>query len=248
MTNKPASNPITSAPSTGEDDATYHDHEIRSFGRKRGRKLSPRQAALITGLLPRIAPDLDKPLPSRSALLAPGTNSLWLEIGFGGGEHLIWQAEHHSNATIIGCEPFEEGVVKVLSAIDELQIGNIKVHPNDARDLMRWLPDAALDRCFILFPDPWPKKRHLKRRLVSSQTLALLVRKMRPGAQLRIATDIADYIRTIMIATRATPELHWTATGPQDWRDRPDDWPQTRYETKAIAAGRKRYYLTFTRI
>ena len=221
--------------------------ELRSFGRKRGRKLSPRQDGLLTGLLPQLSLDLSKPLTDPATLLAPPCRELWLEIGFGGGEHLVWQAAHNPQALIIGCEPFVEGVVKVLGAIETQGLGNVRLRGDDARPLLRWLPPASVDRCFILFPDPWPKKRHVKRRLVSEPTLRMLCRVMKPGAELRIATDIGDYARTMMIAQRKTPELAWQARSPADWRVRPADWPPTRYEAKAIAAGRKRYYLSFRR-
>jgi tRNA (guanine-N7-)-methyltransferase len=234
--------------STDNSDDTGAPHELRSFGRKRGRKLSPRQDALFAELLPKVAVDLGRPLTDVRDLLPAGCSELWLEIGFGGGEHLIWQARENPQALIIGCEPFVEGAAKVLAAIETDKLTNIRVHADDARPLLRWLPAASLSRCFVLFPDPWPKKRHTKRRLVCEPTLALLARAMRPGAQLRLATDIADYARTMLIALQATPHFRWLATSPLDWRHRPPDWPQTRYEAKAIDAGRKRYYLTFTRI
>lgn len=226
--------------------------ELRSFGRKRGRKLSPRQDALLADLLPKVSLDLSVPLADAQSLLTGPCKELWLEIGFGGGEHLVWQASHNPQALIIGCEPFVEGIVKVLGAIEtptsgNTGLGNIRLRGDDARPLLRWLPAASVDRCFILFPDPWPKKRHIKRRLVAVPTLRLLTRVLKPGAELRIATDIADYARTMMIALRATPELVWQAHCPADWRERPADWPPTRYEAKAIAAGRKRYYFNFRR-
>lgn len=173
---------------------------------------------------------------------------VWLEIGFGGGEHLLWQAAHNPGATLIGCEPFEDGVVKVLAAIDEEMRENIRLHMGDARDVLRWLPDAAIDRAFILFPDPWPKKKHRKRRLVNAATLALLARVMKPGAELRIATDIGDYARTMLEAFRAVPQFQWLAESPADWRVRPSDWPETRYEQKAAREGRQRYYFRWVRV
>lgn len=228
------------------DTSRAHRRDLRSFGRRHGRKLSPRQEALLADLLPRVRVNLMKPLVlvSDPEGLTP---AVWLEIGFGGAEHLIWQAEHNPGATLIGCEPFEEGVVKALSAIERLHLGNIRLHPDDARPLLRWLPAASLDRCFILFPDPWPKKRHAKRRLVSAETLALVARAMKPGAELRIGTDIGDYARTILLAVAATPELEWQAASAADWRVRPLDWPETRYEAKAVREGRRRYYLRFLR-
>ena len=167
-----------------------HEHDLRSYGRRRGRAPSPRQAALWQDALPRFALDLSQPLPTRiGELFAPPVADVWLEIGFGGGEHLLWQARHNPGVGLIGCEPFQDGVIKVLSAIEQEQLANIRLHADDARPLLRRLPEASIGRAFILFPDPWPKARHHKRRLVSAATLAELARIMRSGAELRIATD-----------------------------------------------------------
>lgn len=231
--------------------------ELRSYGRRRGRKLSPRQERLMAELLPRLAPDLAAPSPIPLGLLFDATvvggrpktheKDIWLEIGFGGGEHLLWQARNNPEVGIIGAEPFEDGVVKVLAAIEDEGLGNVSVHADDARALLRWLPDASIARAFILFPDPWPKRRHQKRRLVARPLLALLARVMRPGAELRIATDIGDYARTMMMAFQSSPEFVWLAEGPEDWRHRPRDWPPTRYEAKAVREGRRSAYLRFRR-
>ena len=233
-------------------------YELRSFGRQRGRALSPRQTLLFAQLLPRVSVDLSAPF-----LLAPscspsgsrpegagsleGANKVWLEIGFGGAEHLIWQARHNPDVTLIGCEPFIDGVVKALSAIDEHGLQNVRLHADDTRPLLRWLAPASLDRAFVLFPDPWPKKKHVKRRLVSKPLLDLLARVLKPGAELRIGTDIGDYARTLLLAFQQTPEFTWTAQAPSDWRNRPADWPPTRYEAKAIREGRPRYFFRFVR-
>ena len=222
------------------DNERHLAHELRSFGRRSARAHSPRQKMLLADVLPRVAIDLKQPL-------SPSSRPLWLEIGFGGGEHLIWQAAHNPDVDLIGCEPFIDGVVKVLNAIESQHLANIRVHADDARDALRWLPDASIDRAFILFPDPWPKKRHVKRRLVNASTLALLARVMRPGAELRLATDIGDYMRTMLIALAATPQFQWTARAAADWRTRPDDWPPTRYEAKAGREGRECVYLRYVR-
>ena len=222
----------------GEQDET---HDLRSFGRRRGRKPSERQVALMHEVLPRVA--VDRSAPSNSQ----GTGEKWIEIGFGGGEHLIWQAKHNPDVAIIGCEPFEDGVIKVLTKIDDDKIGNIRLHMGDARDVLRWLPEASIARAFVLFPDPWPKRKHRKRRLVNPVTLALLARVMKPGAELRIGTDIGDYARTILQAFSTQSDFDWLAEGPNDWRVRPADWPETRYEQKAEREGRARYYLRFLR-
>lgn len=222
------------------EDAAQRD--LRSFGRRRGRKPSLRQQRLLVEALPRFSIDLTQPPPF------PPDQPLWLEIGFGGSEHLIWQAEHNPAVHFIGCEPFQDGIVKALTAIEEKRLGNIDLHDGDARDVLRWLPAGSLRRVFVLFPDPWPKKRHAKRRLLSPETVALIADRMAAGAELRFATDIGDYARSALIALSGEPRLQWTATGPSDWRVRPDDWPGTRYEAKALREGRRCYYVRFRRV
>ena len=228
---------------TGDDDHTRLT-ELRSFGRRKGRTHGPRQARLLSEALPRFSLDLTKPF---AAAYPTPPSALWLEVGFGGAEHLLWQAAHNPNAQLIGCEPFEDSVIKALSGIEQHGLTNLRLHPDDARPLLRWLPDASIDRAFILFPDPWPKKRHVKRRLVAAPLLDLLARVLKPGAELRVATDIGDYARTILIAVQPHPAFEWPARGPADWRVRGDDWPETRYERKALREGRPRYYFRFTR-
>jgi tRNA (guanine-N7-)-methyltransferase len=137
--------------------------------------------------------------------------------------------------------------VKMLSAVQAYNLINIRIHAEDARDVLRWLPDAALSRVFILFPDPWPKKRHHKRRLVSPPLMASLARVIRSGGELRIATDIGDYARTALASVYGMSEFAWLAERPADWRERPEDWPQTRYEQKALSAGRRCCFLRFRR-
>jgi len=235
-------------PAEGKTDRP-HAAEIRSFGRRRGRKLSPRQASLLSDLLPCVGIDIAQPAPSDpTALFGPRTEAVWLEIGFGGGEHLVWQARAHPSVGLIGCEPFEDGLVKVLSAIDAEGLGNVRVWGDDVRPLLRWLPDRSIGRVFMLFPDPWPKKRHHKRRLFSPELLSQLERVMIPGAELRLATDIGDYARTALIAVARTPAFRWTARSAGDWRARSDDWPGTRYEAKAAREGRHSYFFRFVRI
>lgn len=223
--------------------------ELRSYGRRRGRKFSPRQARLMSDLLPLVSPPMTAPAPADLArgLFGAEVRDVWLEIGFGGGEHLIWQAVHNTHVGVIGAEPFEDGVVKVLAAIEDRALRNIRVHGDDARDLLRWLPEASIGRAFILFPDPWPKRRHAKRRLINVQLLAQLARVLRPGAELRIGTDIGDYARTILMAFQASDAFRWLATGPADWRLPPVDWPSTRYQEKAGREGRRCCFLRFVR-
>jgi tRNA (guanine-N7-)-methyltransferase len=218
--------------------------ELRSFGRRRGRKLSPRQQHLLETLLPRLTIDFDRP---ETVFASAANTNIWIEIGFGGGEHLIFQAENNQSTTIIGCEPFEEGIAKVLSAIDEKKLTNIRLYTDDARDILRALPPSSISKAFVLFPDPWSKKKHQKRRLVNAHLLQLLALVTKPGAELRIATDIADYARTMFIAVQQQKRFSWIAKQPRDWQIRPDDWPETRYEQKARREGRPCCYLRLER-
>lgn len=199
-------------------------------------------------LLPKVTVDLTAPCGRLYEGESQGANATWLEIGFGGGEHLLWQARANPLVRFMGCEPFEDGVMKVLTAIESEGLDNIRLHMGDARDVLRALPEASLSRTFILFPDPWPKRKHQKRRLINPHLLDMLARVMKPGSELRFGTDIGDYARTALLAFRSEPRFRWLAEGPQDWRIRPDDWPQTRYEAKAIREGRLRYYFRFKRV
>lgn len=220
----------------------------RSFGRRKGHKLSPRQSQLVHALLPRLQPDLSRPPPETlTSLFNAAVKEAWLEIGFGAGEHLLWQARANPQAGLLGCEPYINGVAKVLAAVNDEDLHNAAVHPDDARDLLAWLPEASIARAFILFPDPWPKRRHRNRRFLREENIAALARVMRPGAELRFATDIGDYARTALLAFRREGSFTWMAARPADWRERPEDWPQTRYEQKAIAAGRPCAYFRFRR-
>ncbi len=234
-----------------DDDDRELALELRSFGRRRGRTLNARQSSLVNAVLPRCRLPLDVPTPTAEQLahtLMPHARAVWLEIGFGGGEHLIAQSSAHPDIVFVGCEPFIDGVVKVLSAVEEHKLGNIRLHDDDARDVLRWLPPASIDRAFVLFPDPWPKAKHRKRRLVSGPTLALLARVLKPGAELRIATDIGDYARTILEAMAQQNAFRWTALCPADWRIQGDDWPVTRYQQKANREGRCSYFFRFERV
>lgn len=227
--------------------STDEHARLRSFGRRRARKLSPRQEDLLERGLERFALDLSAPAPEPLTGLFPGARQVWLEIGFGGGEHLLWQAQQHPDVGLIACEPFIDGVVKLFDGADAAKLENIRVHDDDVRDVLPWLPSASIDRVFVLFPDPWPKKRHVKRRLIGAELLAELARIMRPGGELRLATDITDYARGMLAAVRKEGSFRWTARAPADWRNRPPDWPGTRYERKAIRERRKCYFLRFAR-
>lgn len=188
------------------------------------------------------------PRASRIAV-APQT---WLEVGFGGGEHLAWQAAQNPDALMIGAEPFINGAAKLLSAIEDQNLQNVRIRHGDARDLMAAIPDASIDRAFVLHPDPWPKRKHWKRRIVSVPFLTQMHRLLKPGAELRVASDIPDYVRWTLVmrnlAEAAGARFDWTATRASDWTECPDDWPQTRYEAKAIREGRTPTYLSFRRL
>jgi len=177
-----------------------------------------------------------------------GISDVWLEIGFGAGEHLAWQAEAHPDVGLIGAEPFVAGMAKLLSKIEQAKLSNIRLYTEDARDILAALPPASLGRVFILFPDPWPKTRHHKRRLIQTETLDALARVMKPGAELRLATDDRGYLVWALERLMAHPRFQWIARSAADWRARPADWPETRYEAKAVKAGRVCTYLRFLRV
>jgi tRNA (guanine-N7-)-methyltransferase len=181
------------------------------------------------------------------ALFGSARSAIWLEIGFGGGEHLAQLAEQHPQTGFIGCEVFENGIVKLLAQVERRRLDNIRIFPDDARLIIAALPPASVDRVFILFPDPWPKRRQHKRRIVSRATLDGLAEIMSDGAELRLATDDGDYLCWILERVTAHPAFEWLARRPGDWRQRPPDWPPTRYEAKARAAGRSPAFLRVRR-
>ena len=210
--------------------------------------MRPGQQRLKEELLPRLKIDLPSagPLDPR-ALFAKPVDGVWLEIGFGAGEHLAEQAERYPTIGFIGCEVFEDGIVRALGEVARRGLGNVRLFTEDARLLLAVLPRASLGRVFILFPDPWPKRRHHKRRLVAPATLDLLAAAMRDGAELRLATDDRDYLAWMLEHTLAHPDFVWLARRAADWRERPPDWPTTRYEAKARSARRMPAFLRFMR-
>ena len=206
---------------------------LRSFGRIRGRTIKPRQAALMDTLLPRIALDLAAG-PVDPAGLMPQAREAWLEIGFGGGEHMAAQAARRPEVLILGAEPFLNGAASALRHIEEAQLENVRLHVGDARDLVAALPAASVDRVFVLFPDPWPKARHLKRRLIQPDTAAELARVLKAGGALRFATDVGSYADWALQVLTAEPRLKWLAERAGDWRTPPADHVTTRYESKRL--------------
>ncbi len=205
---------------------------LRSFGRLKARPIKARQAALLETLLPTLALDLAGPLNFQT--LMPGAREVWLEIGFGGGEHLAAQAGAHPDTLMLGAEPFLNGAASALRHISEAHLQNVRLHIGDARDLLSSTPDAALQRVFILFPDPWPKARHHKRRLIQPEVAADIGRVLAPGGGLRFATDWADYANGALQILRAEPRLQWCAGRADDWRVAPADHVATRYQAKAL--------------
>lgn len=227
------------------DDPSYIPH---LYGRRQVKPLKKSQAALMATLLADISvPDPMKG-PIGVATLLPGKTAYWLEVGFGGGEHLAVLAADNPDVGMIGAEPFINGVGKMLVQIKARALENVRLHHGDARPLMEALPTASLSRLFVLFPDPWPKTRHFKRRMISAWFFGEAARLLKSGGTLRVASDIDDYICWTLMHARGAPDFEWTAARPSDWRERPPLWPPTRYEAKAIAAGRAPAYLEFRRL
>jgi tRNA (guanine-N7-)-methyltransferase len=202
------------------------------YGRRKGPKMSAHQEDLLQTLLPKLTPRIEQRADPRSYF--DTVDDVWLEVGFGAGEHLYWQVQHHPRTGLIGAEPFVNGVAKLLSKFDDEAPRNIRLHMGDARDIIDALPDASLGRVFILFPDPWPKTRHHKRRFIQTQMLDNLARVMKPGAELRFGSDDAPLVEYTLERLMAHSCFTWLATRAEDWRTRPADWPQTRYEAKQL--------------
>jgi tRNA (guanine-N7-)-methyltransferase len=214
------------------------------FGRRKGKKLRAGQGRLIEALLPRLRVDPDA---DPRSLFGRPVDRVWLEIGFGGGEHLAEQARIHPGTGFIGCEPFVNGMAKLLATVERDGLGNVRVWDRDATELLPCLPAGCLDRVFILYPDPWPKRRQRKRRIVSDETLALLARALRPGGELRFATDIDDYAGWTLARVMRSDHFRWAAARADEWRKPWEGWHRTRYEAKALQEGRVPSYLTFIR-
>jgi len=194
-------------------------NQFRTFGRAKGKPLSPAQSELMREV----------------------------EIGFGGAEHLLWQAEHNPHVTLLGVEPFLNGVAKAVRGIAEKKLTNVKLHRGDARDVLTVLPDGCLDSVFVLFPDPWPKVRHHKRRIINADFIKELYRVIRPGGRFRFASDIVHYVDWTLTRLYKHGGFNWTAKQKDDWRVRPQDWPSTRYLEKALREGRSGHFFEFIR-
>ncbi len=220
----------------------------RIYGRRHGKPLKKASAERFETFFPRYSIEVDE-----NAFLDPLTlfdhnpKNVWLEIGFGKGEHLIAQAKQNPDIGFIGCEPFVNGVSGLIDQMVKEDVHNIRIFMDDARLLMDALSANSISRAFILFPDPWRKKRHYKRRVVSPGNIAVLSKLLKPGSELRIGTDHHDYCRWILARLLENENFEWLSDGPADWHIRPPDWPATRYELKALREGRKSAYLTFRR-
>ena len=232
-------NDNTSGAGPEQDRPLLHFH-----GRRLGKPLRVNHRKLVNELLP----DLRLADPTCPAASFEGPlDGIWLEIGFGGGEHLVAQARANPGIGFIGAEPFINGIAKVLSVIEREKLPNIRLHDDDARPLLDALPDGSIDRIYLLFADPWPKKRHNKRRFVTPENLDRLTRVLKDGAELRFASDHTEYVTWALERLGVHPELEWLARRPADWRMPPADWVPTRYQEKAEARGEVCTFLQFRR-
>ncbi len=223
-----------------------HPKKRLLYGRQQGHKLRARQQEFLDTLLPQLAIELPETGPlDPQGLFENRPASIFLEVGFGGGEHLAARAAEHPAHGYLGAEPFVNGMAKILSAIDDHKLQNIRLHHGDAREVLDCLPDASISGVFLLYPDPWPKKRHNKRRFVNPDNIRTFHRIMKPGAEFLFASDITDYVRWTLAHMAQYGGFTWTAERPGDWRTPPAGWPGTRYEAKAKREGRKAHYLTF---
>jgi tRNA (guanine-N7-)-methyltransferase len=216
------------------------------YGRCRGKALRPGQERLLAEALPRV--EVVPEALGGERLFSFEPREVWLEIGFGAGEHLIEQAKSHPDVGFIGCEPFLNGVAAALSGIEREKLLNVRLRRGDAETLLEASPDAYFARVFLLYPDPWPKRRHNKRRVVSEAMIGALARTLRPGGELRFATDIDDYAGWTLRRFLAFSNFRWAAKRAEEWRTPWPEWRPTRYEAKARREGRGSVYLTFVRV
>ncbi|WP_428832648.1 tRNA (guanosine(46)-N7)-methyltransferase TrmB [Labrys okinawensis] len=219
------------------------------FGRRKGKTLRPGHAGLVSGSLPQLRLDLTVPAPSDLGSLFPEpVGEVWLEIGFGGGEHLTQRAGENPQIGFIGCEAYVNGTAKMLAQIEQNGLANIRLWDDDAKAVVDWLPAGSIARIYLLYPDPWPKRRHRKRRFLGEEMLARLARILKPGGELRFATDIDDYAAYALARVARSSEFEWTAERQADWLTPWEGWRSTRYEAKALREGRRGAYFTFRRV
>lgn len=234
----------------GHDISMSADDDIPQrafFGRRKGHPLRARQSELFDDLLPKLSLDLTKPAPDLATLFAHAPQTLRLEIGFGGGEHLVAQATAHPDAGFIGADGFLNAVGKLLVAVDDEDLTNVRVFHGDATTLIDWLPPGAFSRIDLLYPDPWPKRRQWKRRFIQDESLPRLARLLKSGGELRFATDIPSYMTYALARVLRSDDFVWTAEAADDWRKPWDGWTRTRYEAKAVREGRTPAYFIFKR-
>jgi tRNA (guanine-N7-)-methyltransferase len=243
------------SPGISDDGATVHAQvhgqvhgQGSFFGRRKGHRLRAHQADLIANLLPHLSIDITGPSPPELAtLFDPPVEAIRLEIGFGGGEHLVAEALGSPHIGFIGCEPYVNGMAKILKEIEAHNIGNIKLFAGDAAELLAWAPPHSLDRIDLIHPDPWPKRRHWKRRFVQDANVAATARALKPGGEFRFVCDIDDYVAWTLAHLARSPDFSWTAEQASDWRLPWPDYTMTRYGRKAMREGRSAAYLRFMR-
>lgn len=218
------------------------------FGRRHGKTIRPKQADALANTLPALKLDLSEPAPaSLSTLFDAPVKKLIVEIGFGGGEHLHLDSGRTPDAGYIGVEPFVNGMATLLRSLEREQRSNVRLYDDDAVRVLNWLPAGSVDRVDLFYPDPWPKKRHWKRRFVNQPHLSRIARVLKPGGLFRFASDIDHYINWTLIEVAQQGSFEWRAATADDWKSPYDGWPGTRYEAKAIREGRPPAYLTFVR-
>ena len=232
-----------------EDGARRSRASTAFFGRRKGKALRPNQERLIGTSLEALRLDLASPAPKDLSTLFPvPVKAIRLESGFGGGEHLIHRAATNPDTGFIGVEPFVNSMAKLLARIEDLGLSNIRLYDDDAVQVLDWLPNASVDHIDLLYPDPWPKKRHWKRRFVSDANLARFHRVLKPGGLFCFASDIDTYVNWVLAHIDRHGGFEWTARNSSDWLTAFDDWPGTRYEAKARREGRSSAYLTFRKV
>ena len=231
-----------------DDGATAHAHGS-FFGRRKGHKLRIHQADLIENLLPQLSLDISTPAPDNlTELFESKPGDVRLEIGFGGGEHLIAEAQAFPDIGFIGCEPYVNGMAKILTQIEAHGISNIRLYAGDAAELLAWAPPRSMARIDLIHPDPWPKRRHWKRRFVQDATVAAMARIIKSDGEFRFVSDIDDYCAWTLAHLLRSPDFFWTAERAADWREPWPDYTMTRYGRKAEREGRVAAYLRFRRV
>ncbi len=219
----------------------------RLYGRSKGKRLREEQAGLVETLLPQISVPDEGPVTAR--VLFGDARPLHFEIGFGGGEHMAYRADMLPDHGFIGCEPYLNGVAMLLPQLRDENLHNIRLHMGDALDVLRRIPDGSLSFVYLLHPDPWPKMRHIKRRMMNNGPVDMIAAKLKPGGEFRFGTDHPIYLRhAMMVMQRHRDQFEWLCNGPEDFLIRPSGWPETRYEGKARRQGHEVWYFRYKRL